>query len=114
MAGRRVDRAKEYFFQLRVVCQTSEGRASGCNGTKEPRAAMMQSEKMRAKILDQGQQMRTDDNRRAVPCPFDNGLLECSDTSRIQAGQRFVKEDCRRLVKIAATDRNLLPHSARE
>src|SRR5688572_24379013 len=56
--------------------------------------------------------MRTDDNRCTCPRALNDGLFEGSNTTRIEAGERLVKNDRCGFVKIAATDCNLLTHAA--
>ena len=69
---------------------------------------------MAAHFLEQVQQVRTDDDGRAVARFLHDEILRAADRERVEARERLVEKHHARLVQEAACKRDLLLHAARE
>src|SRR5437660_1077619 len=82
---------EEDLFEIRVAGLFGEFLRYLLDSTVDDLAALLENQNMRADFFDQVQQMRADDDGRALARPAENRVFHPPNAERIQAGERFVE-----------------------
>src|SRR5262245_41052487 len=89
--ARAFGHSEEHVFQ-RLVCRRARGARVGDRPVEE-RPTTVQDQEMAAHVLDQGQQVRADDDRCVLGGALAQGLLHRADAAWVEARERLVDED---------------------
>ena len=106
--------AEEEFFERGVVADVGEGGAGVGDGAEEEGLTVMQDQQVCAEILDEGEQVRADDDGCAGSGALADGIFHGANAVRIQAGEGLVEEDGFGVVEVGAADGDFLAHAAGE
>src|SRR5260370_190570 len=109
--GRLAGGAEEDFFEIRVARLLGESASDFLHGAVNDFAAILEDKDMRTDFLDEMQQVRADNDRRAVARAFEDGIFHSADANRIEASKRFIEIDDPGRMEKAASNRKLLFHA---